>query len=94
MDIFYKYFELLGSHYVQTYQKIKFENFYCCITSKLFIIHRKNYQENTSTVETRLSGRSIVPLTPTIEKPGNESTNYDDTAVTTVDLTDQSNASP
>ena len=46
------------------------------------------------TLETRLSRRSIVPLNPTIEKPRNASTNCDETAVTMVDSTDQSNASP
>ena len=35
-----------------------------------------------------------MPLTPTIEKPGDASTNCDDIAVTAVDSTDQSNASP
>ena len=37
------------------------------------------------TLETRLSIRLIVPLTPTIEKPRDASTNCDDTAVTAVD---------
>ena len=46
------------------------------------------------TLETRLSRRSIVPLTPTIEKPRDASTNCDDTVVTVVDSTDQSNTSP
>ena len=46
------------------------------------------------TLETSLSRRSIVPLTPTIEKPRGVSTNGVDTAVTAVDSMDQSNAFP
>ena len=46
------------------------------------------------TLETRLSRRSIVPLTPTIENPRDASTYCDATAVTAVDSRDQSNASP
>ena len=46
------------------------------------------------TLETRLLRRSIVPLTPIIEKSCDASTNCDDIAMTAVDSTDQSNASP
>ena len=46
------------------------------------------------TLKTRLSRRLIVPLTPTTEKPLGASTNCDNTAVTAIDSTDQSNASP
>ena len=45
------------------------------------------------TLETRLSRSSIVPLTPTVEKPREASTNCDDTTVTAVDSADQSNDS-
>ena len=47
-----------------------------------------------SFIGTRLSRRSIVPLTPTIEKPRDTLANCDEATVIAVDSADQSNASP
>ena len=57
------------------------------------IIELSSLQSGLVYAETRISMRSIVPLTPTTKKPRDASTNYDDTAVTAVDSTEQSNAS-
>ena len=57
-------------------------------------IHIYSRDSFIGTLETRLSRRSIVPLTPTIEKPRDASTNCDERAVTVLDSTNQSNASP
>ena len=68
---------------------------------KYLVVHDVQVVLFFSTVGTRLPGhqtrlwrRSIVPLTPTIEKSRYASTNCDDTAVTTVDSTIHSNACP
>ena len=72
------------------YNSFKYLRIDTSVTSQL----RKYLQSGLIYRKTRLLKRLIVPLIPTIEKPRDASTNCNDTAVTAIDSTDQSNASP